>query len=77
MKKRVMFANNGNTAVMDKNGQIPELQESWLALFFKFLEAQGQDPQEFEFELPSGLMAIPIKMPPSVGGWNWRIERGK
>lgn len=72
--KQVMFFLNGNTAVFDLAGrQIPELQESWVVLFLKFLESQGHNPLDFSFTLPDGRQAKPFRT--SDNSWNWEIER--
>lgn len=71
--KTVIFFWNGNTAVFDSSGrQIPELQEPWLIKFVEFLESNGVDPLQCQFELPGGDAAQLIRT--STGGWNWEVK---
>lgn len=67
----VIFYPNGNTAVLDENGQRPELQASWIALFFRFLKENGVDPCEQGFTLPDGKKA---KAFITENGYNWKVE---
>ena len=68
--KVVMFFNNGNTAVLSENEQIPELQKSWIVLYAEFLEIKGVDPETLELRLPYG----PAKyFRTAEGGWSWRF----
>ena len=67
----VYFFPNGNTAVTDNVEQIPELQESWLLLFAKFLESKGIDPTQSIYHLQTG-DAVVFKIP---GGYNWRFRK--
>jgi len=66
----VFFFQNGLTAVTDTKEQVPELQKSWLLLYVKFLESKGFNPEEFEFNLPTGEKAYLLKTP--EGSWTWR-----
>lgn len=73
MKKSVIFFPNGVTAVFGTDDkQIPELQRSWLSLFFKFLEDHDENPTEFEFTLPDGKRAIPHEK--EDGSYGWSVE---
>lgn len=53
--KNIMFMANGNTAAFDHDGQqVPQLQESWLRLYVRFLEQQGVDPTGIVLKTPLG-----------------------
>jgi hypothetical protein len=49
---RIMFFWNGNTAALDENGQIAELQTPWLIIFAEFLLAKGIDPLNVDYLEP-------------------------
>ena len=68
--KTVLFFPNGQTVVTNGREQIPELQQSWLVLFLKFLESRGEDPTRFEFKLPSGRTALVFK---TDSGYNYQF----
>lgn len=66
------FFGNGNTAFCDDRGQqVPELQESWLLLYAKFLEERGVDPLKVVFNLPGGGRARLFR---TESGFNWQME---
>jgi len=67
----VYFFPNGSTTVIDDVGQIPELQESWLLLFAKFLESKGIDPTQPVYHLQTGKAEV-FKIP---DGYNWRFRK--
>lgn len=71
---KVIFFDNGNTAVFDEQGnQVPEMQESWLRLFLDYLEAEHrEDPVELEITMPGGKRAKVFRTP---NGLNWEILR--
>lgn len=69
--KRVMFFANGNTAVLDEGGQIPELQESWLLVFVEWLKSRGIDPDQCDIVMPNGDRAILFKT--GEGSLSWRL----
>ena len=69
---RVTFFANGNTAVTDEDKQIPELQESWLALFVKYLDENGVDPTEPTYQMPDGNKFSVYKV---HNGYNWGLYR--
>ena len=49
---KIMFMAHGLTAVFDHKGdQVPELQESWIRIYAKFLESKGYDPVDHDFDL--------------------------
>jgi len=54
--KSIMFFQNGNTAVFDKNGeQVPELQKGWLLMFIEFLQSKNIKVENIdEIILPTG-----------------------
>lgn len=62
---------NGNAAVCDNEGQqVPELQTSWLLLFFEFLQKNGVKVEEIgEINLPNGKQVEYLK-----DVHNWRIR---
>lgn len=68
----IMLFWNGNTAVLDDDGQHPALQQPWIVKFFEFLEAQGVDPAECRFHLPDGkTFARAFR---TGTGWNWDLQ---
>lgn len=73
-KRIVMFFENGNTAVFVGDSQAPELQQPWILLFLEWLEAQGEDPREFEFHLSQTLRAHVSKQHEG-GGWTWGVHQ--
>ncbi|MBU2249822.1 MAG: hypothetical protein KKD77_23950 [Gammaproteobacteria bacterium] len=68
--KNVYLFSGGNTVVTDEKEQIPELQESWLLLYVKFLESKGENPLEFTYHLPTMNNVEVFKT--SEGDYNWR-----
>lgn len=81
MKYKIGFHPNGKTTVTDESGQqIPNLQESWLILFFKFLESRGVNPRECEFTLPmrsqigSSILSVEATPIKTEEGWNWSTK---
>ena len=69
MSKSIFFHPNGNTSVFIDSEQVPELQDSWFLLFIDKIVAQGHDPLDFNYMLPSGQM---IKVFKTLDGtYNW------
>lgn len=69
----VLFFGNGNTAVFVDGAQVPELQESWVLLFAKFLESREIDPTKVRFVFQNGREAKVFRI--EDGGLNWSFER--
>ena len=70
---KIMFMDNGTTVVFSEGGnQMPDLQESWLLMYTRFLESKGFDPMEHQFELPSGRHAKIIRR--IKNGFTWQIN---
>ena len=67
---KVMFFPNGNTAVFDKEKQVPKLQISWFKQYIHFLVSIDTDPTEIEFTMPNGRKA---KVFETNEGYNWTI----
>lgn len=69
--KHVLFFPNGNSAVLDEEGQqIPELQKSWFLMFVEFLQSKGVKVEDIEeIKLPNGKVAEYLK-----DYHNWRIK---
>jgi len=73
----VYFFPNGNTAVMNSEGQqVGELQQPWLLLFAKFIEANATealkgDLEKIQWHLPSGQIAELFKV---EDDYNWRVK---
>ena len=72
MKYDVMFFDNGNTAVFN-DGQVPELQQSWLRLYVSFLQEHGIDPEDCKFSMPG---AEPVFAKWDNESNNWSLELG-
>ena len=70
MTKTIFFFPNGNAAVCHGEAQVPALQKSWLELFAHYLESKGEDPTEYELNLPGGTRAEFFRTP---DGYNWQI----
>jgi hypothetical protein len=65
----IYFFPNGNTAVFNEEGeQVPALQESWILLYVKHLEAAGIDPTQCEVMMPDGYRARIFR---TEEGYNW------
>jgi len=59
---KVIFFENGNTAVLDKNGkQMAELQQNWFLAFVRFLNNAGFDVEGIDFRLPGNKIAKVFK----------------
>lgn len=70
-RKKIIFFDNGNTAVFDENGrQCADLQTPWLLAFVEFLTRMGEDAENFDIILPNGRKAKIFKID---SGYNWRI----
>lgn len=70
--KIITFYNNGNTMAFDKTGrQVPELQESYLLLYCKFLKSKDVDPTKVKFILTDGNEAEVFE---TEDGYNWKIK---
>ena len=69
--KEVWFFPSGSTGVTEDTEQVPELQESWLLLFAKFLDSKGVDPTTCRYYLQIGEAEV-FRIP---DGYNWRIKR--
>ncbi|OGC94134.1 MAG: hypothetical protein A2W25_12180 [candidate division Zixibacteria bacterium RBG_16_53_22] len=54
---KVMFFDNGHTAVFDGNLQMPELQVAWFQLWLKFLIEHGYSAENVQFVMPDGRLA--------------------
>lgn len=66
----VFFFAGGNTAVCNRDKQIPELQQSWLLMFIEFLQSKGVKVEDIEeIRLPDGSQAEYLKE-----SHNWRIK---
>jgi hypothetical protein len=70
VNKRIYFFPDGNTAVTDGASQCPELQESWVLLFARFLESKGEDPTAFELHFPDGSTGRIFR---TDEGLNWQL----
>jgi len=73
-KMKCMFFCNGNTMFFKNENQVPKLQKSWLKLYLEFLEKQGINPLEVEFDLPDRKEAIPFKTTSGDYGWEITVE---
>ena len=66
---KVYFFPNGNTAVIEDNKQITELQKSWFLLFVDFLVSKGIDPTKVNYHSLSENVEV-FKIPDE---YNWRF----
>jgi hypothetical protein len=74
-QRRVIFFPNGNTGCFENGQQVPEIQRTpWLTLYLEWLVSQGEDPGNYTFELPNGMIAIPVRV---GSNWNWDIRRAQ
>ena len=69
--KTIYFMPNGISAVFIDTKQVPNLQESWIQLFFKHLLENGYDPLDFDIVMPDGKKAKAFK---TEDGYNWKIK---
>lgn len=69
--KSLFFFPRGNTAVMNHAGQqIHDLQQSWLRLFFEFLQSKGVKVEEIEeIWMPDGNQVEYLK---DVHSWRFK-----
>lgn len=71
-----MIFSNGSVAVFDEDGQqIPELQEPWMVLWFRFLESKGVDPATIPdiAIIVNGRNMHVRPFRTTDGGWSWRL----
>ncbi len=68
--KEVLFFPNGNTAVCDEKGQIPELQKSWFLMFVDFLKSKDiKVDKNIIFNMPNGKVA---EYMPEFNNWQFK-----
>ena len=70
---KVIFSQDGNTAVFEDKNQVTDLQKPWIILFAEFLRNQYIDPTVVTYNLPTGEVAEVFNTP---NGYNWRIKNG-
>lgn len=74
--KTVYIYPNGSISCRDSQGNvIDELQESWITLYFQFLESKGINPLDIpiiETTIDGETKYIrPVKL---KNGWNWTLS---
>ncbi len=70
---KVTFFDNGMNMAFENGEQVSVAQKSWLIVYAEYLESQGIDPAEQEYEMPNG-QAVKLFKTEDGFNWQWQIS---
>ncbi len=68
---KITFFDNGMNMAFENGEQVSTAQKSWLIVYAEYLESQGIDPAEQEYEMPSGQSVKVFRVASDEFGLQW------